>query len=352
MSQVVFMNLSDRKEFIEILKSVVPESIETLIDRYRILRLISYFGPIGRRTLSTKLEITERVARKEANVLKEKNLVDFTLEGMVTSQKGEECLLTLKEIIHDLKGISVIEEELARILKIKKVVLVESEDDELYRKELGRRASEELKKIIKSSSVLGLTGGSTVYNLVKEFKKGKGNYEDMIVIPARGGVGSQISYQANTLVEKLAGKLGAKYKILYTPDFLSKSSIETLKNEPSIKEILELVDNIDTLVFGIGKADVMASSRNINSERIDYMIGQGAVSEAFGYYFNEDGEVVYEISTIGIELEKFKSMKNIVAVAAGEDKADAIRSISKINENLILVTDKSTGMKILSKVND
>lgn len=352
MSRVMIMNLSHRKEFIEILKSVVPESIDTLINRYKILRFISYFGPIGRRTLSSKLEMTERVARKEANTLKEKKLVDFTLEGMVTTTKGEECLMTLKEIINDLKGISLIEEEVAKLLNIKKVVLVESDDKELYRKELGRRASEVLKDLIKESKVLGLTGGSTVYNLVEEFKKDKGDYRDLIVIPARGGVGSQISYQANTLVERLAGKLGASYKILYTPDFLSKSSIDTLKNEPSIKKILGLVDNIDTLVFGIGKADVMANRRNINSERIGYLLDKGAVSEAFGYYFNSDGEVVYEISTIGIELEKFKSMKNIIAVAAGENKADAIMSISKINRNLILVTDKTTGMSIIDKLSD
>ena len=69
-------------------------------------------------------------------------------------------------------------------------------------------------------------------------------------------------------------------------------------------------------------------------------------SESFGYYFNKDGEIVYEISTIGIDLEIFNNLKHIIAVAGGVEKTEAIIAISKLNPNLVLVTDEQTAKKI------
>ena len=70
------------------------------------------------------------------------------------------------------------------------------------------------------------------------------------------------------------------------------------------------------------------------------------MAESFGYYFNKDGEIVYEISTIGIDLQIFKNLNHIIAVAGGVEKAEAIIAISKLNPNLVLVTDEQTAKKI------
>ena len=44
-------------EITSILRNVAPEIIEILEDRYNILNVISYMQPIGRRSLSNKLNI-------------------------------------------------------------------------------------------------------------------------------------------------------------------------------------------------------------------------------------------------------------------------------------------------------
>jgi central glycolytic genes regulator len=84
---------------------------------------------------------------------------------------------------------------------------------------------------------------------------------------------------------------------------------------------------------------------------IDTMLDKGAVAEAFGYYFNQEGEIVHEISTIGITLEKFKSLDNIIAVAGGKEKVEAIIAISKLNNKLVLFTDESVAKTILEQEN-
>lgn len=351
-------NMSDKEkseidELISILNNIAPDFVETIEKRYSVLRVINYLGPIGRRSLSDKLDLTERNIRTASTALKKQGLIKISQEGMNITNRGKHTLDKLKYVFYTLKGLKILEDQLKEILKIKKVLIVpnSSDEDPFVYKDMGKTASKYMNSIIEDSSIIGLTGGTTIYQVVMEYKskKDKEKYKNVTIIPARGGLGKEVEYQANTLVQNLANKLECNYKTLYTPDFLSKDAIESLLKEPSIKSITELIEHIDILVFGIGRADIMAERRGLENDEIQDLISKGAVSEAFGYYFNENGEIVHEISTIGIKLEKFKSTKNLIAVAGGSDKAQAIASISKLNKNLVLICDESVAKKIILK---
>jgi len=331
-----------------LLKRVAPEMVELIETRYNILSVVSFLQPIGRRMLSTKLNMTERVIRKEANTLKQQGLVSFTLEGMVMTPSGDEALDLLRIFFRDLKGIRNLESVVAEKLNIKKVIVGSTilGNSELSMKELGKSGAAVLASHMSEKSTVGITGGTAVHSVVDEFPEEEYNFEESYVIPARGGLGKRTEYQANTLVEKLAGKINGHYKLLYTPDVLSKATIETLKNEPEIKEIIDLMENIDVLLFGVGEAQAMAKRRSLPEGLIKDLEAKGAVSEGFGYYFNKAGEIVHEISTIGISLEVYKNLGSVIAIAKGEEKAEAIISIAKLNPNLVLISDESTINKI------
>lgn len=339
-------------EITSILRMVAPEMITVLEERYNILKVVSYLQPIGRRGLSLKLNITERIIRKEANTLKDQGLLDFSLEGMKLTVQGESALRMLNMFFNDLKGIKGLEDRIADKLNIKKVIIApySEEDEQLTLKEIGKVGADYLSKIIKEDSIIGITGGSSVHSIIDAYRKEKTPLQNSLVIPARGGLGTITDYQANSLVEKLAMKTGSKYKMLYTPDFLSQTTINSLMSEPDIKEIVEILEKLDILIFGIGRAGKMAKRRSLKEDEIGTILKKGAVSEAFGYYFNQDGEIVHEISTIGIKLDKFKKMDNLIAVAGGEDKAEAIVSICKLNPNLVLVTDEKVARKIMNEL--
>lgn len=341
---------SEMTEIGEILQAVTPEIAELLEVRYNILKTVCYQQPIGRRNLSIALRLTERVLRKEAEILKENGLLEFSSEGMNISDSGLRILEGLGMFFHDVRGLRHLERKLEEVLSIRKVIVVPSEtgNRDAALRDIGKAAAGYLKTILPDGKVLGITGGTTLYHLIEAYRREGKRQEDLIVIPARGGLGDKVEYQANTLTEKLAKKLDVSYKQLYTPDFLSKLSIETLMNEPLIREIIELVERIDVLVFGIGKAETMARRRNLSREEIDVILGKGAVAEAFGYYFNQEGQIVYELSTIGISLEQFKLLRHLIAVAGGAEKAEAIIAISKLNPSLVLVTDEQAANQILS----
>ncbi len=112
----------------EMMKLVVPEFVELLELRFNILRFVSYNQPIGRRNLSAKLEVTERILRKEANFLKESGLLDFSTEGMSITDKGEDMLEYADLFFYGYRGLKEKERRLERMLGIKKVHVVPASD--------------------------------------------------------------------------------------------------------------------------------------------------------------------------------------------------------------------------------
>lgn len=63
------------KEF-KMIEAVAPDMLDVLQERFQILRNIYWMQPIGRRSLSETMGITERVLRTETDVLKQLNLIE------------------------------------------------------------------------------------------------------------------------------------------------------------------------------------------------------------------------------------------------------------------------------------
>ena len=73
-----------------------------------------------------------------------------------------------------------------------------------------------------------------------------------------------------------------------------------------------------------------------------------AVGEAFGYYFNEAGDVVHKVQTIGLQLDDLDNAEHVIAVAGGTTKAKAIRAYMKqAPSSTILITDEGAASEIL-----
>jgi central glycolytic genes regulator len=346
------MNTQNKEQnaMLNVLKLAFPEMEELLPLRLNILNTVRANQPIGRRVLSNTLDLTERIVRRESDILKASGLVEYYPDGMRITERGLFVSSQLSEMFYHLQGINEVEMKLAEKLAIRKVIIGSfgHEDEKAVLAEVGSACANYLRSLIHEKSIIGLTGGSSIESVINGYRDEWTHFEEhnIVVVPARGGLGIKNEYQANTLAEKLSNKLDARHLMLYTQDNLSRKTIDELKNEPNIKYILSYIDKLDVLLFGIGRADVMAKRRFLNKREIDDILQKGAVAESFGYYFNKNGEIVHEISTIGIDLDKFKALNNVIAVASGVEKAEAIIAISKLNPDLVLVTDEQTAKKM------
>lgn len=93
----------------------------------------------------------------------------------------------------------------------------------------------------------------------------------------------------------------------------------------------------------------MAKRRKLPEDKVNEIISKGAVGEAFGHYFNENGEIVYKLNTAGIDLETFKNVEESIAIFAGKRKANALIALSNINKNIVLITDEESAQAILEQ---
>src|SRR5690606_7614275 len=134
------------------------------------------------------------------------------------------------------------------------------------------------------------------------------------------GIGEDVKNQANMICAKMAEKSGTSHRVLYVPDQVSREMYESFVKEPSIKEVLKLVKSANIVLHGIGDALTMAKRRKTDEENMEKIKANKAVGEAFGYYFDENGEVVHQVQTIGLQLKDLSHVNHVIAVAGGTSK--------------------------------
>ena len=336
------------QEILELQKKIVPELVNTLEKRYNVLRTICHNEPIGRRVLAEMLNVGERTARTEIVFLKEQGLIEISTSGMTVTSEGIEIIYKLNDFIHEIKGLSEIEKKIESFLNLKKVIIVpgDIEENPLVLKDLGKACANYVKDVLADNSIIALTGGSTLKEVVEAFPKIT-SLSKIQVVPARGGMGKKVETQANTLAATLAKKLNGTYKMLHISENLSLDIIDTLLKEEAVKAVIDTIHKADILIYGIGNAVQMARKRGVPQLEIDNLIHQGAVGEAFGCYFNKDSIIISETTAVGIKINEARKIKTHIAVAGGKNKVESIISTEFNDINGVLVTDEATAYGIL-----
>lgn len=336
-------------ELIELQRQLVPELLDVMRKRYKILQQVMLAGTIGRRALAATLAMTERVLRAETELLREQGLLIIQSSGMQLSEDGKKLLEEFEQFGNLVFGSSAIEEKLKSIYGLQEVIVVSGDSDqsEITKKELGRASGQLLKRIIRSGDVIAVSGGTTTAQVAKYISL-PSSVKDVVFVPARGGLGESLDYQANTIVSMMAKRTGGHYRMLHVPDHISSEAYESMIQEPSIKEIVEVIRNARIIVHGIGDAMVMARRRKTDPEEVHAMVAEGAMAESFGFYFNRKGELIHKMQTVGMRLEDISQTEVLVAVAGGSSKADAIDAIMRFGYNHVLVTDEGAAKRLLS----
>lgn len=336
-------------EFLMVCERIVPEIVSVLKERYKILNHLVYEEPIGRRTLAAVTDLPERTVRSHIELMRTNGLVDIYKPGIYLTDEGQAIVPKLRNFLNELDRIGELEHRLTEVLHINRVIITPT-DGTLMVKKLGYTASKLLQKLLKPNAVVAISGGSTMAALAEEMPLLP---LEPTVVPARGGVGEVVEYQANVIASVLAERLRGTYKMLHLPDGLSQDSLHMLMTcEPQIKEIGDLINRTDVLLFGIGTAMRMADQRHIGDDIRQILVANHAVGEALGQYCDIEGNLIYSTNNIGLSLPDVAEVPNVIAVAGGEDKAGAIIGVMRACKKGILIIDEQAaeGMRQLLQI--
>ena len=339
------------KDLIQAQKMIYPDLLEVMQKRYTILYTISLFEPIGRRGIVEQTRFPERFIRNEIELLQNQNLVQMTTKGMFITEIGKDIISNLHQFNRELSGISHLEKQLMLKIGIQKVIIVPGDCDqhEFIKQELGRATVKFLKTIVDRNVTIAVTGGTTMAAVAESMVPFE-QYE-CVFVPARGGIGEKVENQANTIVAKMAKAEKGNYHLLHVPDPLSELLYQSLIKESSIADTLNIIKSANFVIHGIGDALTMASRRKTPQKVKEKLIEQKAVSEAFGYYFDADGNIVHKVRTLGIQLEDLSQTSYVLTVAGGKSKAQAIASYMIQGKSDVLITDEAAATEILSMNN-
>jgi len=337
----------DRREIFHVLKRIAPELVETVEGRYNILQTLRLCQPAGRRVLAGKLGLPERWVRGEVEFLHQRDLVDKGAEGMSLTAEGENLLDQMQSLIRELRGLSDLEIRIQSLLRLRRVVVVpgNSDQDPWAKKEMGRAVGRYLHEHLAPGTVIAVAGGTTMAEVAEAIPE-QPVTQDVLVVPARGGLGEEVELQANTIAARLANKLGVPYRLLHAPDNLSTEAMASLIGEPQIKEVVSLIKKATILIHGIGAAEDMARRRGLDPGEWRRIKEWGAVGEAFGYYFDARGKIIHATPSIGLGLEDMMGVGHVLAVAGGESKAQAILAVLSSGYQHVLVTDEAAASRI------
>ncbi len=334
---------------VTVLQQIAPDMLKTMERRYEMLRTVYFAYPIGRRSLAAKLDLSERTVRRELELLEQQGLVSSSAAGVQATTAGEKLLVELKEYIREIHGLGELEKRLCRMLGMQRVIVVpgDSDRDDIVKKDMAKATARYLRGVLRDGDVLAVTGGTTLSQVANGFPV-ESTPKRVTVIPARGGLGEDADIQANSVAARLAERLGGDYRLLHAPDNVAPALLDTILREPRIRDVISLVRRSQILLHGIGTAEEMARRRAMDDATVMQLIADGAVGEAFGYYFNVRGEIVFSMSSIGLRLEDLAGIPLVVAVGGGRSKAWAVLSVASTGFCDVCITDEGAARRLIS----
>ncbi|RKL67247.1 RNA polymerase subunit sigma-70 [Salipaludibacillus neizhouensis] len=252
-------------------------------------------------------------------------------------------------------------DQLAEIIQhrynLKRVIVVDTpeEDDQRIKQYLGQQAADFLDSIIEDNEIIGVTWGTTMYQVAKELKPKKMN--NVRIVQMKGGVSHS---ETNTHANEILYMFGQAFHTI--PHHLPLPAIvdhvvvkQAMEADRYIKNILELGQKATIAMYTVGtvKTESLLFQLGYFKGEDTQLISEKSVGDISSRFFDGTGEICSKelnSRTVGIELSELRKKKYSILIAGGAHKLAGIRGALTGKYANVLVTDVHTA-KELAKEN-
>ena len=292
--------------------------------------LLYYKKGLTQQEIATALDLTRQTVSKLLTAAVNEGIVEIKIHNPENERKE-------------------LETELNRRFQIQAVVgSVSKNNDELRRLTTVEKAIEYLLPIVKKGNLnIALSWGRSVQALIKQFPAVStlGNK----VFPLFGATEHEQAYfLPNELAREFAGKLDARVKYAwfpYQPE--NGQDFELFQRTGYYKNMQKEWSDFDVAIIGVGNNTAF---RLLDPSFSESEGKKSAVGDVATHFFTADGELTEtKVETLRISAESLKNGGKKIAVAYGDDKAEAIVGGIKAGFVDVLITDEYTARRILEK---
>jgi DNA-binding transcriptional regulator LsrR (DeoR family) len=221
-----------------------------------------------------------------------------------------------------------------------------------------RLAAAVLDGLIGPREVIGVAWGATLGRVVREISSRRDPTIEVVQLAgssARLDPGDEPGAVSRTLAERL----GAGHHPIYAPAFVADPAVRAaLLAQPEVAQAFARFRALTLAVVGIGAmpsgrrvaSSSLLRSRLLDAAEVERLIAAGAVGDLVVHPIDVAGRpVAPELAerAIAIDLDDLRRVRRVVAVAAGSDKAAAIRGALASGIIRILATDAATARRVL-----
>ncbi len=230
--------------------------------------------------------------------------------------------------------VPALEEQLIQRFHLKEAAVLEcrnNSDDEV-RRQLGRLAVAVLDRTLQDGMTLGVSWGTTVHAVVRELRPRR--LPNVKVVQLIGGVGApHATIDGPEQVRRAGEVFGAQHYYLNAPMRVDNADVaRALREDHSVREVLELAKQSDVALVGIGSIVPVVSTQYhsgyISYDELRRLDRQGIVGAICSSFYNLAGEYVdapwFNSCVISVDWADLNRFANVIAVATGKPKAPAI----------------------------
>ncbi|WP_194793249.1 sugar-binding transcriptional regulator [Raineyella fluvialis] len=135
----------------------------------------------------------------------------------------------------------------------------------------------------------------------------------------------------------------------------SPEAAQMFMKEDAVRDALSCAEQAGVTLSSVGSATPAASavrSGLVSDDDVARFAAMGAVGDMMGEWFDSRGRPLRGATSdrrIGIALERLRSLPNVIVVAAGLDKAEALLAAIRAGYVKVLVTDEPTVLELLRR---
>lgn len=300
---------------------------------------LAYVGGQTQEQIAERLGVSRIKAQRLIAAATQSGLVKFFVEGVPA-----ECL--------------VLEELLVKTFGLKRCTVVPALDSDTNETAgtvaaLAVAAARHLTRVLESGQVntVGVGHGRTLAAMVERLPVM--NQQSTRFVSLLGSLTRRSAANPFDLIAKLAGRTGGECFFMPVP-FLadSQADAQVLRSQRGVQHVLGLVRECQLCVVGVGELGLntqLLRTHSVTEDELQALHRAGAVGEIAGCFVAANGQPVdceMNERAVGATIDDLRG-RDVLAVAGGQSKADAIRAV--LNTGLIteLIVDEAAAQLLV-----
>lgn len=233
----------------------------------------------------------------------------------------------------------------------RQVVVVDAPEDERHparlRRRVGAAAAKLISDLITDKDVLGIGWGRTMSAMAVEL-----THLAPCPVVQLGGMAGSVNENSLELVRRVSEVGGGRAFPMFVPLVVPDAATAAgLRHQPGVESAYRLFEKITVAAVAVGSWDPPESQMRdaLSPEVRDALTKRGVAAEILATLIRKDGGIVTDLDerTNALDYEGMKKIPELILVAAGANKANAIRAALHAGLGTTLVTDRSLARALI-----